>query len=39
MEQNSDKQLHCTGNIDQRKPFNFGCNNIENQKDYQLFCH
>ena len=38
MEQNSDKQFLCTGDIDQRKPFNFGCNNVENQNEYQLFC-
>ena len=37
MEQNSDKQFHYTGDIDQRKPFNFGCNNIENQNKYHLF--
>lgn len=38
MEQNNVKLFHCTGDIDQRKPFNFGCNNIDNQNDYQLFC-
>ena len=38
MEQNSDKRYLCTGDIDQRKPFNFGCNNVENQNEYQLFC-
>ena len=38
MEDNNDKQYLCTGDIDQRKPFNFGCNNIEDQNKYQLFC-
>ena len=38
MEQNNDKQFLCTGDIDQRKPFNFGCNNIDNQNEYQLSC-
>ena len=38
MEQNNDKRYLCTGDIDQRKPFNFGCNNIDNQNEYQLFC-
>ena len=38
MEQNCDKRYHCTGDIDQRKPFNFGCNNVDNQNEYQLFC-
>ena len=28
----------CTGDIDQRKPFNFGCNNVDNQNEYQFFC-
>ena len=36
MDQNKHKLFHCTGDIDQRKPFNFSCNNIENQNDYQL---
>lgn len=35
---NNDKRFHCTGDIDQRKPFTFNCNNIENKNDYQLFC-
>ena len=38
MEQNNDKRFLCTGDIDQRKPFNFGCNNVNNQNDYQLLC-
>ena len=38
MEQNNDKQYFCIGDIDQRKPFNFGCNNVDNQNEYQLFC-
>ena len=38
MEQNNDKRFLCTGDIDQRKPFNFGCNNVINQNDYQLLC-
>ena len=38
MEQNNDKRYLCTGDIDQRKPFNFGCNNVDNQNEYQLFC-
>ena len=38
MEQNSEKRFLCTGDIDQRKPFNFGCNNVDNQNEYQLFC-
>ena len=38
MEQNKDKRYLCTGDIDQRKPFNFGCNNVDNQNEYQLFC-
>ena len=38
MEQNNDKRYLCTGNIDQRKPFNFGCNNVDNQNEYQLSC-
>ena len=37
-EQNNDKRYLCTGDIDQRKPFNFGCNNVDNQNEYQLFC-
>ena len=38
MGENKDKRFHYTGDIDRRKPFNFGCNNIENQNDYQSFC-
>ena len=38
IEQNNDKRYLCTGDIDQRKPFNFGCNNVDNQNEYQLFC-
>ena len=38
MEQNNDKRYLCTGDIDQRRPFNFGCNNVDNQNEYQLFC-
>ena len=38
MEQNNGKRYLCTGDIDQRKPFNFGCNNVDNQNEYQLFC-
>ena len=38
MEQNNDKRYLCTGDIDQRKPFNFGCNNVDNQNEYQLLC-
>jgi len=38
MEQNNDKRYLCTGDIHQRKPFNFGCNNVDNQNEYQLFC-
>ena len=38
MEENNDKQYLCTGDIDQRKPFNFGCNNVEDKNKYQLFC-
>ena len=30
---NNDKRFHCTGDIDQRKPFTFNCNNIENKND------
>ena len=38
MEQNNDKRYLCTGDIDQRKPFNFGCNNVDYQNEYQLLC-
>ena len=38
MEENKVIRFHCTGDINQRKPFNFGCNNVEDQNEYQLFC-
>ena len=38
MEENKVIRFHCPGDINQRKPFNFGCNNVEDQNEYQLFC-
>lgn len=37
MERNKDKRFYCTGDIDQRKPFNFEANNV-NENEYQMFC-
>ncbi|RDD36228.1 hypothetical protein TrispH2_011693, partial [Trichoplax sp. H2] len=38
MKKNAEKRYLCTGDVDQRKPFTFGTNNIKDQNNYQLWC-
>ena len=38
MDNNNDKRFHCTGDIDQRKPFTFDCNNVKDENEYQMSC-
>ncbi|DAC81756.1 TPA_asm: S1H [Trichoplax MELD virus] len=38
MKKNVEKRYLCTGDVDQRKPFTFGTNNIKDQNNYQLWC-
>ena len=38
MEKHNGKSYYCAGDIDQRMPLNFGCNNVDDQNTYQLFC-
>ena len=38
MDNNKDKRFHCTGDIDQRKPFTFDCNNVKDENEYQMSC-
>jgi hypothetical protein len=38
MDKHSDKRILATGDSDQRKPFSFGANNVDNKANYQIFC-